>query len=351
MTLKKFLMVGFMAAVLVACSDDGSSNSVTNSDEDSSSSVAYVKPCRTDSVDLCEYGSLTDERDGKIYKTVEIGTQTWMAENLNYAYTGVPYKIRMIYNVDYTSDSSSWCYKDSVENCIKYGRLYTWAAAMDSVGIWSKNGKDCGYCSICRPTYPVRGICPEGWHLPTSAEWDTLFTVVGGSSIAGKMLKSTNGWRSFGYELDDYAFSALPAGSVRFYSGKVYDGEGVYAPFWSSTENDADLAYRVNMLYYDYDYADIASDYKHEGLSVRCIKDNSTSVCEDCDGSSSSSSVIASDAKQSSDAKSSSSTDITGSEQGRNEPVESSENSSSSSTVNSSSSETGESGTKLRLQV
>ena len=80
--------------------------------------------------------TLTDLRDGKTYKTVTIGRQIWMAENLNYAYTDVFYK-----RDNYTSDSTSWCYDNDPANCAKYGRLYTWAAAMDSLGKWSKNGK------------------------------------------------------------------------------------------------------------------------------------------------------------------------------------------------------------------
>ena len=125
-------------------SSSSSVDSSSSSAKSSSSSVAYVEPCRTDSVDTCEYGTLTDERDGQTYKTVTIGTQIWMAENLNYAYTGVPYKYTYK-DSSYTSDSTSWCYDNVPANCAKYGRLYTWAAAMDSVGTWSANGKGCGY--------------------------------------------------------------------------------------------------------------------------------------------------------------------------------------------------------------
>ena len=289
MALMRFLMIGFVAAVLVACGDDDSSDFATRPSGDSSSacedcdgsssskaksssssaksssSVAYVEPCRTDSVDTCEYGTLTDERDGQTYKTVKIGTQTWMAENLNYAYTDVPYKVE-----GYTSDSISWCYDNDPANCTKYGRLYTWAAAMDSVGTWSTNSKGCGYGTTCSPTYPVRGICPEGWHLPTKAEFETLFAAVGGKSTAGKMLKSTSGWNSSGNGTNAYAFSALPAGS-RYYGGD-FDLEGYNASFWSSTENGSGRAYDMYLYYYNgdaylYDYS------KYNGFSVRCLKD------------------------------------------------------------------------------
>ena len=203
---------------------------------------------------------MTDSRDGLTYKTVTIGTQIWMAENLNYAYTGVPYS----YNGN-TSDSISLCYNNDVSNCTKYGRLYTWAAAMDSVGIWSTNGKGCGCGVECTPTYPVRGVCPEGWHLPTQTEWNTLFTTVGGKSIAGEMLKSTsiNG-------RDAYSFSALPAGY--WFDGRRYFGENIYAYFWSSTEFYSSRAY---MMLLDYNFAEAKLNYefKYDGFSVRCIKD------------------------------------------------------------------------------
>ena len=207
---------------------------------------------------------MTDERDGKTYKTVTIGTQTWMAENLNYAYTGVPYN----YSGN-TSDSTSWCYSNAAANCTKYGRLYTWTAAMDSVGTWSTNGKGCGYGKTCSPTYPVRGVCPEGWHLPTQTEWNTLFTAVGGQSTAGKMLKSTSGWNSSDNGTDAYSFSALPAG-YRYSSGN-FILEGSFASFWSSSESYSRGAYRMALDYNDNAFLD--GDYKDLGFSVRCVKD------------------------------------------------------------------------------
>ena len=255
-------------------SSSSSVDSSSSSAKSSSSSVAYVEPCRTDSVDTCEYGTLTDERDGQTYKTVTIGTQIWMAENLNYAYTGVPYKYTYK-DSSYTSDSTSWCYDNVPANCAKYGRLYTWAAAMDSVGTWSANGKGCGYGQTCSPTYPVRGACPKEWHLPSQREWNTLFTAVGGKSTASKMLKSTSGWNDYkgggnGNGTDAYAFSALPAGDRR-YNGSS-DGEGYYAYFWSSTESNSYYTYYMYLNYFD-DGANLRDNPKNYGLSVRCLKD------------------------------------------------------------------------------
>ena len=198
-------------------------------------------------------GTLTDSRDGQTYKIVTIGSQTWMAQNLNY------------------ETANSYCYSNNASNCTKYGRLYTWAAAMDSAGTWSSNGKGCGYGNTCSPTYPVRGVCPTGWHLPTQTEWNTLFTAVGGSSTAGTKLKSTTGWNgSSGNGTDDYSFSALPAGGRYDYGS--YLNEGYNAYFWSSSENNYNNAYYMYLGYGD-DDASLNYISKVDGFSVRCVKD------------------------------------------------------------------------------
>ena len=139
---------------------------------------------------------------------------------------------------------------------------------MDSVGEWSTNGKVCGSGKTCSPTYPVRGVCPEGWHLPSKAEWATLFNAVGGQTTAGMVLKSTSGWNSRGNGTDAFGFSALPAG-IRNYNGN-YDDEGLYAFFWSSTEGK--YAYYV-ILYYSRDLAYLYDNFRGNGVSVRCLKD------------------------------------------------------------------------------
>ena len=212
----------------------------------SSSSQFKRVPCNVDTDENC----FKDERDGQTYRMVKIGDQVWMAENLN------------------LETESSSCYNNSAENCEKYGRLYTWAAAMDSAGTWSANGKGCGYKKTCSPTYPVRGVCPEGWHLPTQAEWKALFTAVGDSSTVGKMLKSISGWNDSGNGTDSYAFSALPAG----YWDGYYNYEGSAAFFWSPTEYDSYYAYYMYLGYY-FDHAGLDDHRKADGLSVRCVKD------------------------------------------------------------------------------
>ena len=215
------------------------------------------------------FGTVTDDRDGQTYKTVTIGTQVWMAENLNYAYTGVKYNYG-----GYTSDSTSWCYSNDASNCEIYGRLYTWAAAMDSAGLVDPAGAGvgCGYGKICGVSGSVRGICPEGWHLPTYEEWQTLFTAVGGSSKAGTALKSQTGWYSQTGDAavrDAYGFSALPAGDRL--SGGLFGNAGLIARFWSASEGNGSNAYYMYLTYYNegaslYDYS------KRYGISVRCLQ-------------------------------------------------------------------------------
>ena len=144
-----FIVAAVSVLLLVACGDDNSTKA-------------------SDKIVVDSSETMTDSRDGQTYKTVTIGTQTWMAQNLNY------------------ETANSYCCKDSASYCTKYGRLYTWAAATTA--------------------------CPEGWHLPSQTEWEVLFTAVGGQSTAGKVLKSTSGWNNGGNGTDAFAFSALPAG-------------------------------------------------------------------------------------------------------------------------------------------
>lgn len=171
------------------------------------------------------------DAQGNEYKTVKIGEQIWMAENLNLEISG------------------SWCYENKPSNCKKYGRLYTWKAAMEN--------------------------CPDGWHLPSKTEWKTLINAVGEPSTTGSKLKSSYGWyRDNG--TDAFGFSALPAG-LRYDDGS-YDYEGTGAQFWSSTEFDISgspeyyggRAFHISLTsngaasLYDY--------YQANGLSVRCVK-------------------------------------------------------------------------------
>ena len=229
-----------------------SSSTKSSSSEKSSSSTksSSSKKVESSSSKVSEpaevtTGSMTDSRDGQTYKTVTIGTQTWMAENLNY------------------ESPNSYCYNDSAKYCTKYGRLYTWSAATTA--------------------------CPEGWHLPTKAEFEALFTAVGGKSTEGKMLKSTTGWTAYSgiTNEDAFAFSALPAGDG--FIGNHYRHEGRKAFFWSST-------YWYSMcLSYDGDDAYLEDgepdgDDEYYWQSVRCLKDGESTTQSSSSAKSSSSS-------------------------------------------------------------
>lgn len=251
--------------------NDAKSSSSAGKEESSSSEEMktawdYLNP------DI-DYGEFTDERDGQVYKTVKIGDQVWMAQNLNYAYIDVPYNFSYYNNV-YISDSTSWCYDNDPANCAKYGRLYTWAAAIDSVKLATDavNPQDCGYGSMCSALNGiVKGICPSGWHLPQKSEWDTLFTAVSdGSTAVGNKLKSRSGWLSDRNGDDDFGFSALPAGD--YVKGNFRD-VGKFTNFWSSVMFD-DTVYGMRLFSNNVVSRDEAGNYMYMGFSVRCVKDS-----------------------------------------------------------------------------
>lgn len=269
---------------VILSSDSKSSSSNTSSTSVQSSSSSKNEAISSSSVSISSSsvilsggeGTLKDSRDNQVYKTVSIGTQTWMAENLNYAYKGKTS----------TFDSSSFCYDDDPTNCSKYGRLYLWSAAMDSAGTWSTNGKGCGNGKFCLPTYPVRGVCPEGWHLPTEEDFRILSRGTGATwdernfyyIDAGKYLKSTSGWNDNGNGTDAYGFSALPAGISL--QGGPFHQLGYIATFWSATrviESNVDDFYSDDAfamtLAQNSDHAFLWSQHMYVASSVRCLKD------------------------------------------------------------------------------
>ena len=207
------------------------------------------------------YDTMIDSRDGQTYKTVKIGDQTWMAENLNYSDSTTTPSLK----------GKSWCYNDEPKNCAVAGRLYTWTAAIDSVALYDGgNGVDCGYKKTCTLPAQVQGICPNGWHLPTSDEWTILFDAVGGQSNAGKKLKAQTGWYSGGNGTNVFGFSALPAGNRG--AGGDFGYGGINTGFLSATEGDRFCAYGIS-LYYNDGSAHLDCGYKYNARPVRCLKD------------------------------------------------------------------------------
>ena len=287
--MKKFLVaMGLVAFAVVGCDNSSSASAGANDEpgvESSSSSGKVTEPAEVTS-SSCEkakssssgvtLGSEYDEstnklkdlRDGKIYKTVTIGNQVWMAENLNY-YDSTNLSVK----------AKSWCYNDSAYYCEKYGRLYTWAAAVDSVKLYRDESIDCGYGRACVLSDTVYGICPQGWHLPSNTEWESLFSAVGDQSTAAKMLRTTSGWVDGGNGTDSVGFSALPAGFMTNLdcNGRVgnvgcFGGDGYAAFFWSATENSVYEAYYFE-LYYFLEGASGHYISKNYAYSVRCVRD------------------------------------------------------------------------------
>jgi len=160
--------------------------------------------------------TFTDQRDGKTYRAMKIGSLTWMAENLNF------------------ETERSRCHGDNEKNCQKYGRLYDWDDAMKA--------------------------CPKGWRLPSEKDWDNLARVVGGKrksyqfggyywEFAGKKLKSESGWESDrdgsgGNGTDKFGFSARPGGA---YHGDSFTGYGKFGSWWSTGEDSTNCAWKRSM--------------------------------------------------------------------------------------------------------
>ena len=225
-------------------------------------STGYV--CEKQGDSYAWQNGLVDTRDSTIYRLVTINGVTWMAENLNYRYVE-----KTSEEADY--DTSSYCYNNDVANCEKYGRLYIWSAAMDSAATWSTNGKGCGDKGAdCSPTYPVRGICPTGSHLPDSTEWMKLYSFA--NSKENNLKSSTHDWSDNG--TDAYGFTAYPAGQkeAQKFNIVTFAGNGMATYFWSSTARE-DFGYLSGTVFSLGTHNHFSVSDATSGLSIRCVKD------------------------------------------------------------------------------
>jgi uncharacterized protein (TIGR02145 family) len=213
--------------------------------------------------------TFVDARNNKSYSTVEIGTQCWMAQNLNIG--------EMINSTTGGTNSDGeqtdnsiiekHCYDNNESNCETFGGLYQWAEMVHYLNgasnIASWDPVPVGY---------VQGICPEGWHLPNDAEWDALVTHAGNNGFLGTegtALKSTSGWTGDGNGTDNFGFTGLPAG-ISDSGAFEWSGEG--SLFWSTNEKEPDISW-FRMLSYDNEIVYPFAILKSFGISVRCIKD------------------------------------------------------------------------------
>ena len=196
-----------------------------------------------------------DTRDSRKYLAIKIGTQVWMAENLNYAAKG------------------STCYNNDTLKCKAFGRRYTWPSAVDPDG--TAGCTDSTYCNLGKP---VQGACPDGWHLPSEAEWETLKAYVANTFFGGKLdsvgyaLRSTSGWDDYngksGNGSDAVGFRALPATNLVSSTTFWASGEKAKHGLVYYTDNE-----RYNLFEY-YAYK------KQNNVSVRCIMNQTSAESE-----------------------------------------------------------------------
>ena len=183
-------------------------------------------------------------------QTVTIGSQVWTIKNLDVATYRNGDVIPQVQDENAWENltTGAWCYYDNdTSNGTKYGKLYNWYAVNDP-----------------------RGLAPNGYHIPTDAEWTQLSDYLGGESEAGTKMKSTNGWEEDGNGNNESGFAGFPGG-YRFNDG-TFSLIGRYGYWWSATENDSNDAWSRSL---DCSYGYVYRNYynKHYAFSVRCLGD------------------------------------------------------------------------------
>ena len=209
---------------------------------------------KSDTVTVSTFGLILDI-DGNTYKTIKIGTQTWMAENLSVSHYRNSDAILSAF------DDSLWSTVTSGASAIHpsyegyeqdiYGFLYNWYAVNDN-----------------------RGLAPEGWHIPTIDEWLELIISSGGRELAGNRLKDSSGdyWISSDSDTTgENLFMALPGGRRHESGGYFGASVGSYGFYWASTEDSAPLSDFVQFNYYEPEVG-IGHYDKRNGFSIRCVK-------------------------------------------------------------------------------
>jgi len=212
-------------------------------------------------------GKFTDHRDGNVYLETNIGDQVWMAENLRYlpkVSNDVSYFVPCYYVYGYTGTDLITA-KDN-ENYKTYGALYNWAAATNNEVINDNNNK-------------IKGICPEGWHLPSDVEWQELMTFLGEDEKAVIKLKAvgtakdgTGLWNDTNIKAtNESGFSAIPGGA--FNRSRVYTGIGSTGFWWSSTPHETYTSWCHSLGFYSHSSFNWGYDMINCGFSVRCLRD------------------------------------------------------------------------------
>jgi len=200
---------------------------------------------------------IIDVRDNRKYSIVKIGEQIWMAQNLNF--------IRS--SNEAANVNRGFCYENNDANCGTYGRLYDWATAMNLLDTCNTH-----FCADI--THPHQGICPAGWHVPSSDEWTTLTNFVG--SPAGTKLKSTSGWNDgSGYitGTDEFGFMALPGGFIASNNMTSRD-VGTQGNWWTATQDNNNGAGSRSMFYDMNLVASENREIKTRLFSLRCVRND-----------------------------------------------------------------------------
>lgn len=227
--------------------------------------MAFTNSCEKDDKNNETSTTVTDI-DGNVYNKVTIGSQIWMAENLKTTHYANGTEINLVEGeLSWSSlgdNDKAMCYYDnSTANGDTYGALYTWAAAMNGAASSSTNPSR------------IQGACPDGWHLPSEAEWTELIDYLSGEG--GKMKETgTIHWLSpNAYATNESGFTALPAGFRNNNSTFLYKSS--QTNFWCSTETTSpNEVAKYYILRYNYGNV-LPNNYgsKEEGRSVRCVKD------------------------------------------------------------------------------
>ena len=203
------------------------------------------------------YGSNITDAEGNSYKTVYIGTQQWMGENLKTSKysdgTTIP---NITDNTQWQNNTNgAWAYyNNDAANNAKYGKLYNWYA-------------------VSKTTNGNKNVCPTGWHVPTDAEWTVLTDYLGGASVAGGKMKEagTINWISPNTDATNVSlFTGFPGGNRNYYGGYNYIGSA--GNWWTSTEDNTDNAW-YRTLYDSNGDAFRSFINKKNGFSVRCLRD------------------------------------------------------------------------------
>ena len=218
---------------------------------------------------VVDSGYVTDSRDGRRYKWVKIGTQTWMAENLDFG-TRINESESRDQSTATAMNAQKYCYDDDTVKCAIYGGLYQWHTALALA-------QSCDTSSCASQISSLhRGICLEGWHIPSQSEWETFRRYVdaangGETNDEGKSLKGKSGWLYGGAGTDNYGWNGLPGGN----RGGGYTNGGEMGFWWVAAESKANAYEAVNRkLSFDSDQLEEEYDYgKREARSIRCVKD------------------------------------------------------------------------------